>query len=504
MKVLRRFWYERTIRAKLLIAIAVINLIGAGVAGTIAVLNARQATRVEIEASLEVAKRFVRATIQGLSPDGKIENLSKKINQLTSRLRLAQLRHVRISVADASGKLVSVQETGQARGNQLKRAPAWFASLVEPHVASQELSIAVATSGDSTFILERPVAAVPKIWNLGTVVIAGEPADEIAEVWHDISALALVWLMIDALILGVLFLVLGRMLDPLRNLARGMIKLEDGHYATRLEQPKVQELAAIAERFNFLAEALDRARAENAHLYGQLIMVQEEERREIANEIHDEASPCLFGITANALSVQMLTGTRSDRKTVEMRGHITEILKVTERLNLMNRMLLKKLRPVALGRVALADLIEDLCREMQRRYPNVSLAPTIKTLMASYGEQVDLTVYRCVQEGVTNAIRHGKAGSVRVEIFEKRRTRAEGKFKAGPALHLAIQDDGHGIGADTPAGFGLTVMRERIHALGGSFIIESAPTRGTTLLIILPIQNRAAEGSKPREGIQVS
>ena len=56
-------------------------------------------------------------------------------------------------------------------------------------------------------------------------------------------------LTIDALILGVLFLVLGRMLDPLANLARGMIKLEDGHYATRLEQPKVQELAAIAERF---------------------------------------------------------------------------------------------------------------------------------------------------------------------------------------------------------------------------------------------------------------
>ena len=101
---------------------------------------------------------------------------------------------------------------------------------------------------------------------------------------------------------------------------------------------------------------------------------------------------------------------------------------------------------------------------------------------------------------MTNAIRHGKAGSVRVEIFEKRRTRAEGKFKAGPALHLAIQDDGHGIGADTPAGFGLTVMRERIHALGGSFIIESAPARGTTLLIIFPIQNRTAEGSKLREG----
>ena len=502
--MLRKFWYERTIRAKLLIAIAVINLIGAAAAGTIAVINARQATRIEIEASLEVAKRFVRATIQGLSPDGKVENLSKKINQLASRLRLAQLRHVRISVADASGTLVSVQDPALARSSKLQRAPAWFASLVEPHVASQEFSIAIASSGGSTFILEQPVEAVPRIWTLGTVVIAGEPADEIAEAWHDTYGLALVWLTIDGLILLVLFLVLGRMLEPLANLARGMMKLEDGQYATRIEEPKVQELAPIAERFNYLAEALDRARAENAHLYGQLIMVQEEERREIANEIHDEASPCLFGITANALSAQRLTGTRSDRKTVELRGHITEILKVTERLNLMNRMLLKRLRPVALGRVALADLIEDLCREMQKRYPKVTLTPTIKTRMASYGEQIDLTVYRCVQEGVTNAIRHGKAGSVRVEIFEKRRTKAEGKFKAGPALHLAIQDDGNGISPETPAGFGLTVMRERINALDGSFIIESAPPRGTTLLIILPIQSLAEEGAKPREGIQVS
>ena len=54
------------------------------------------------------------------------------------------------------------------------------------------------------------------------------------------------------------------------------------------------------------------------------------------------------------------------------------------------------------------------------------------------------------------------------------------------------------------AGFGLTVMRERIHALDGSFIIESAPTRGTTLLIIVPAQNLTAEGSKPREGVHVS
>ena len=66
------------------------------------------------------------------------------------------------------------------------------------------------------------------------VVIVGEPADEIAEAWQDFYSLAIVWLTLDALILVVLYIVLGRVLDPLQSLSRGMASLEDGHYATRL------------------------------------------------------------------------------------------------------------------------------------------------------------------------------------------------------------------------------------------------------------------------------
>jgi two-component system sensor histidine kinase UhpB len=167
-------------------------------------------------------------------------------------------------------------------------------------------------------------------------------------------------------------------------------------------------------------------------------------------------------------------------------------------------MLLKKLRPVALGRVALAALIEDLVSELQRRYPEVSLKSSISARTASYGEAIDLTIYRCVQEGVTNAIRHGKAGAISVELFEKRRARGDSGAGAGPTLQLLIQDDGRGILPDTPVGFGLTVMRERVHALGGSCVIQSAPSRGTALRLVIPIQNLTAERSKPEEEIHVS
>jgi two-component system sensor histidine kinase UhpB len=504
-KVLQKIWNDQTVRTQLLIAVCLINLLALIVAGAVSIINARNATRAEIEGSLEMAKQFVRVTMHAIQSDGKPESLSKKFNQLSSRLQLARLRHVRIYVAGARGKLVQVspQETKEPL---VKHAPAWFAALVEPSVTSTELNVVLAEpDGGSLLMVEQPKNMVPRTWTLGTVVIAGEPADEIAEIWQDVSSVSMVWIVLVALILALLYFVLGRILNPLANLARGLLKLEDGVYATRLERPRALELGAIAERFNQLAETLGRAREENARLYGQLITVQEDERREIANELHDEASPCLFGIMANAMSVELLTERRHDRKSMEVKGHIGEILKITERLKSMNRAMLKKLRPVALGRVALPALIEDLIGELQRRYPEVSLSPSIKTRPACYGETIDLTAYRCIQEGVTNAIRHGKADTVRVELFEKQpngvngnhgpngsNRRAANGASDSQTLQLIIHDDGRGIMPDTALGFGLTVMRERINALGGSWAIQSAPVHGATLRVVIPIASAAA------------
>jgi two-component system sensor histidine kinase UhpB len=139
--------------------------------------------------------------------------------------------------------------------------------------------------------------------------------------------------------------VLGRVLNPLASLSKGMLKLEDGQYATRLDRPRVKEFALITERFNTLAGALDTAREENSCLYRQLITVQEEERRVIANELHDEARSCLFGITANASSIQTLADQLRDNRTTEISRRVGEILSIADRLKQLNRALLKKLRP---------------------------------------------------------------------------------------------------------------------------------------------------------------
>ncbi len=471
--MLQKLWYDRPVRTQLLVAVGAINLLAALVAGAVSILNTRTATRVEIEASLEVAQRFVEATIKDLNSQGKIDQLNEELP-----LQLKHLRHVRIMLMDEIGQLTFISpQSDHADGAGVEPyVPTWFARAVRPQLVGRAVRV-VAADGVSP------------------VVIVGEPADEIAEAWHDFSSLALVWLSLNAMILAVLYVVLGRVLDPLASLSKGMLNLEDGHYATRLEPPKVRELAAITQRFNTLASALDTARDENSRLYRQLITVQEEERRTIANELHDEAGPCLFGITANASSIQNLADQLPDRRTAEISRRVGEILSITERLKLMNRALLKKLRPGPLGRVKLAELLDELIVGFQRRHPGTEVQTSLGRLADSYGEAIDLTLYRCIQEGITNAIRHGESEHLTIDLTEEPIAGRNGK-RVGAKLSLCIGDDGKGIAPATPKGFGLTTMTERVRSLGGSCTIESTPAQGTMIHVEIPV-HRASAG-KPK------
>jgi len=113
--VLQKLWYERPVRTQLLVAVGVINLLAALLAGAVSILNTRTATKVEIEASLEVAQRFVAATMKDLAAQDRLAQLNQELP-----LELKHLRHVRIMYMDASGQLtvVSPQPDNGAAGRR--------------------------------------------------------------------------------------------------------------------------------------------------------------------------------------------------------------------------------------------------------------------------------------------------------------------------------------------------------------------------------------------------
>ncbi len=405
--MLQKLWYDRPLRTQVLVAIAAINFLAAIVAGAISILNTRTATKVEMQASLEVAERLVEATLNDVKSPDLIEEAKRELPD-----HLKHLRHVRIMFMDETGHLTIASPHRIVEDGARPYVPAWFVALVKPRIGGR--AVRVVTVDRST-----------------PIVIVGEPADEIAEAWQDFSSLAIVWLGLNVVVLGILYVVLGRVLDPLASLSKGLLDLEDGDYAARLEPPKVKELAVITNRFNTLASVLSTARDENSRLYRQLITLQEEERRWIANELHDEAGACLFGIAANASSIGNIAGRLPKTRSREISRRVDEILSIADRLKAMNRALLKKLRPGPIGRVKLADLIDELTAAFQRRHPDTQVVLNLGALAKSYGEQIDLTVYRCIQEGVTNAMRHGAASMLTVDLAEISPARAnDGKHAA--------------------------------------------------------------------------
>jgi two-component system sensor histidine kinase UhpB len=166
-----------------------------------------------------------------------------------------------------------------------------------------------------------------------------------------------------------------------------------------------------------------------------------------------------------------------------------EILAITEHLQSINRSMLDRLRPMALGHVPLAELLGQLVHERSRQHPQILFDCALGT--RSYGDSIDLTIYRCIQESLTNAIRHARAKQVRVEARHDNGT---------AMLELTVQDDGRGMPADTPSGFGIRGMRERVEALGGHHSIASEPGRGTCIRICIPVARSPNAAAADVEG----
>ena len=452
------FWAGWPTRTRLILAVLAIDIVAALVSCGVIVVTARNAVQVEMAASLATVEPLVADTIRSLrspSPDSVLHTLD---------LRFQALRHVRVTILDAEGRRIGFGPSES--GREARRAPRWFVRLIAPEPHQHDLPIMVRG--------ER----------IGTAAITTQPLDEIEEVWGYARSLALASLILNLAVLAALFLALGRILRPLESLADGLTRLERHDYTAHLDPPASRELAVIAERFNRVAGALSEARAAKSRLNRQLLTAQDDERARIALELHDEFGPCLFALEANAASVSRLAASSGPVDRDRLAARAGDIGGIVGQLQGLNRDLLNRLRPHALGEVPLRDCLALLLRDFGRRHPDTAFEGHFEGLARGYGDIVDLTVFRCIQESSTNAVRHGAARHVRVEAVEE-------DGATGTLLRVSIRDDGKGINPGHRIGLGLSGMRERVEALGGQFNLEkgsldNAPS-GTVVRISIPI-----------------
>ena len=228
---------------------------------------------------------------------------------------------------------------------------------------------------------------------------------------------------------------------------------------------------------NDLASALGRTRDDNARLTEQIISLEDHERRELARELHDEFGPYLFAVRANLTSLMTDASADPSPAAVARAKKCTAALEQISALQQLNRRVLQRLRPPALDELGLDGALRGLIANWRENNPEVSISLENETTALGLDQTTELTVYRVVQEGLTNAFRHAQASHIGVAIQQASPER----------LVVKVADNGTGLAGGVKPGFGLSGMRDRVRALGGKIAMANNPEGGFALSVELPL-----------------
>ncbi|KRQ99067.1 histidine kinase [Bradyrhizobium valentinum] len=447
-------WQKLSLRARinLLLALGLTLALAINIARLVA--EAAPRVRAEDQSVIRLAREFVETIIPSLNeapdPDARLDQIVRD---------LSRLRHVSItrqgdaSVSERSGN-----------GDHERSPPAWFIALVHPETTAVSVPITIHGKPQS-------------------LVITSHPNDEMAEIWDGIiTQLAVSSALAIALFL-VTMTVVGRALAPLQALSQTMANIEAGQYGSRVEPGGAPELAAICAKLNHLAGTLGEAVEDKRRLAERTVSLQDLERKEIARELHDEFGPYLFTLRAHVGALMRLSEDGAPAAD-PLRKHGTAIMEQINALQQFNRRILEKLRPVGLAELGLREALGVLLRLWRESRPDVTIDANIASAPDETGEVTDLTVYRIVQEALTNAFRHADATAVSVTVEQ-----AAGMNGSRGCALVRVSDNGRGLAPDHKFGFGLIGMRERILALGGTLNVVSG-NEGVTVEAVVPHGSR--------------
>ena len=248
----------------------------------------------------------------------------------------------------------------------------------------------------------------------------------------------------------------------------------------RLAAKLVKAILCSISHKERLSEAMRDNQRMRALLLNQMIRIQEEERKRISRELHDETSQSLtavlLGLRALATSIDDET---QKMRVLEMRDIVSEALSSVHYMAV-------RLRPILLDELGIRAAIAKYIETYQKRY-NIKVSFISKNIQEGerFFPEIEISVYRIVQEALSNIIKHAEAEKIQVELTYE-----------NELLRLTIQDDGKGFDPDILEEYqvannslGIAGMQERTELLGGTFEITSAWKEGTRIAVEIPAKN---------------
>ncbi len=425
--------------------------------GTASVIHrARHAVAEETQASAALVRQFLtvaEASTSGAHNNRLWEELVHHIGELETT------RHLAISLHDRDGGVVASVNSGAE--SEVTDAPAWFTRLVTPKPVEYRRDLSDTTDPDRE------------------IVIRSNPAGEITEAWNDARPLLALQFLFALLVEALVFITVGRAQRPLDRLLRALEQIEQGHFQTRLPQFKLPELASISHKFNRMAEALEQEKDANRRLARRALSIQEEERRHMAHELHDELGQSMSATKALAVSIRRRAGENAQR----VRENAESIVRIADQTHTVIRTMVYRLRPPALDELGLVSALQRMVDEWNSQRGDIFCYLRTQPAMPALGDDITINLYRIVQECLTNVATHACASHVNIHL--RTQSGDDGRIRH---LLLDVHDDGVGLRVERKYwGLGLRGIHDRVAALDGEIEVSGRARGGTSLRIVLPI-----------------
>ena len=325
----------------------------------------------------------------------------------------------------------------------LKLVPGWFIDLLT--IPDMDAAAPVLIDGK----------------RVGDIVFLPDLSADLFEKWIGFLALASLVVVLTLLTGIIAYVFAGSALRPLQHLGEGLTRMRRGDYARPIPVGGPPEIRQSCAEANALAATLAQLSQDNRDLMHRLVSLQDDERRDLARELHDELGPLLFSIRAGTIAL-----IDAAPQAGNLGNSAEQVLQSVEALQQTNRRILDRLRPLYIEELGLAASVQTLLGNFRKQAPHIALTDTIDPDLNVIDGPLARTIYRVIQEALTNVLRHAGANNVHVQASV-----------AGEMLTIEISDDGGGFPADNVFGRGLTGMHERVRALSGSLSLLRADQR---------------------------
>ncbi|MFA5950894.1 MAG: histidine kinase [Hyphomicrobium sp.] len=429
----------RTLRQRLLLILAAMLSASVLVSTAFAFWHAAGKVQVELHAALIVGEQIVTDAVR------ELETVPNPYQVLPSLIeRFSGGRHLRVALKDETGHDVVSSRLAMPE----EPAPEW----VYRFMAGETETTNVALPG--------------RVKGYSSVFIEADPRNEVQEFWEELRHGLVVLVVLAMLEVGVIYWMLGSELKPLAELSRAFTKIAGGDFSVRLSDAASGDLTTVSRGFNEMAIRLELSEEMKTRLQEQLSNAQEEERAELARDLHDEIGPLLFSVSLDAAELQRALGEHAGHDVKDRLEHIREAIRLSQKSVLE---ILGRLRTGTVEDLGLAAAIASLVEFWRARHPSLVVRTTIPD--EGVGVALDAIVYRVVQESLSNALRHGTPSSIDVEIAQD----------LGGKTRVTVTDDGGGLKSQK-AGNGITGMRERVSSRNGMLSITTRRDgRGTVV-----------------------